>query len=61
MLFSLKTWRSLLLGHVYLLALSKKIETSIGLGIAVVIVMAIIVPANNLINTYLLKEGSWLG
>ncbi len=47
------------LGMCTFLALSKKIETSIGLGIAVVIVMAITVPANNLINTYLLKEGSW--
>lgn len=47
------------LGMCTFLALSKKIETAIGLGIAVVIVMAITVPANNLINTYLLKEGSW--
>lgn len=47
------------LGMCTFLALSKKIETSIGLGIAVIIVMAITVPANNLINTYLLKEGSW--
>ncbi|MEN9465053.1 MAG: Na(+)-translocating NADH-quinone reductase subunit [Pseudomonadota bacterium] len=47
------------LGMCTFLALSKKIETAIGLGIAVIIVMTITVPANNLINTYLLKEGSW--
>lgn len=47
------------LGMCTFLALSKKIETAIGLGIAVVIVMTITVPVNNLINTYLLKEGSW--
>ena len=37
---------------------SKKIQTAIGLGIAVVVVQTITVPANNLIYTYLLKEGA---
>lgn len=50
---------SFFLGMCTFLALSKQIKTAIGLGIAVVIVMTITVPANNLINTYLLKEGSW--
>ena len=45
------------------LAISKKIQTSLGLGIAVVVVLAITVPVNNLIYTYLLKEGAlaWAG
>ena len=45
------------------MAVSKKIETAIGLGIAVVVVQAITVPANNLIFTYLLKDGAlaWAG
>lgn len=51
------------LGMCTFLAISKKIETAIGLGIAVVVVQAITVPANNLIYTYLLKEGAlaWAG
>ncbi len=45
------------------IAVSKKIETAVGLGIAVTIVQTLTVPANNLIYTYLLKEGalSWAG
>lgn len=50
---------SFFLGMCTFLALSKQIKTAIGLGIAVIIVMSVTVPANNLINTYLLKEGSW--
>lgn len=50
---------SFFLGMCTFLALSKQVKTAIGLGIAVVIVMTITVPANNLINTYLLAEGSW--
>ncbi|MFP6845335.1 MAG: NADH:ubiquinone reductase (Na(+)-transporting) subunit E [Thalassolituus sp.] len=51
------------LGMCTFLAISKKIETAIGLGIAVVVVQTITIPANNLIYTYLLKEGalSWAG
>lgn len=51
------------LGMCTFLAVSKKIETAIGLGIAVVVVQAITVPANNLIFTYLLKDGAlaWAG
>ncbi len=51
------------LGMCTFLAISKKIATSIGLGIAVIVVLAITVPANNLIYQHLLKEGalSWTG
>lgn len=51
------------LGMCTFLAVSKKIETALGLGVAVVVVQTITVPANNLILNYLLKEDalSWLG
>lgn len=51
------------LGMCTFLAVSKKIETAFGLGIAVTIVQAITVPANNLILNTFLKPGalSWLG
>jgi Na+-transporting NADH:ubiquinone oxidoreductase subunit E len=51
------------LGMCTFIAVSKKIETALGLGIAVIVVQAITVPANNLILNYLLKEDalSWLG
>jgi Na+-transporting NADH:ubiquinone oxidoreductase subunit E len=45
------------------LALSKKVETAIGLGIAVVVVLAITVPLNNLLYQNLLVDGAleWAG
>jgi Na+-transporting NADH:ubiquinone oxidoreductase subunit E len=51
------------LGMCTLLAVSKKLETAVGLGIAVIVVQAITVPANNLIYRLVLKAGalSWLG
>jgi Na+-transporting NADH:ubiquinone oxidoreductase subunit E len=51
------------LGMCTFLAVSKKVDTAFGLGIAVIVVQTITVPANNLIYQYLLKEGalSWLG
>ena len=51
------------LGMCTFLAVSKKVDTAIGLGIAVVVVQTITVPANNLIFQFLLKPGalSWLG
>ena len=54
---------SFFLGMCTFLAVSKKIETALGLGIAVVVVQAITVPANNIILTLFLKPGalSWLG
>ena len=54
---------SFFLGMCTFIAISKKISTAIGLGIAVIVVLAITVPANNLIYNYLLKDGAlaWAG
>lgn len=54
---------SFFLGMCTFLAVSKKIETALGLGIAVILVQSITVPANNLIYQYLLKDGAltWAG
>ena len=51
------------LGMCTFLAFSKKIQAALGLGIAVVVVLAVTVPVNNLIYTYVLKEGAlaWAG
>ena len=51
------------LGMCTFLAISKKIETAIGLGLAVVVVQVITVPANHLIYAYLLRDGAlaWAG
>ncbi|GGN32653.1 MULTISPECIES: NADH:ubiquinone reductase (Na(+)-transporting) subunit E [Marinomonas] len=51
------------LGMCTFLALSKKVETAIGLGIAVVVVLAITVPLNNLLYQNLLADGAleWAG
>lgn len=51
------------LGMCTFIAISKKISTAIGLGVAVVVVLAITVPVNNLIFNYLLKDGAlaWAG
>ena len=51
------------LGMCTFIAISKKVETAIGLGIAVVVVLGITVPINNLILNYLLRDGAlaWAG
>ena len=51
------------LGMCSFLSISKKVETSIGLGFAVIFVLSITAPANWAINEYLLAEGalSWAG
>ena len=51
------------LGMCTFLAVSKKIETALGLGVAVVVVQTLTVPANNLLYQYLLKDGAlaWAG
>ncbi|MDR0737431.1 MAG: NADH:ubiquinone reductase (Na(+)-transporting) subunit E [Zoogloeaceae bacterium] len=51
------------LGMCSFIAISKKVETAIGLGIAVIVVQTITLPANNLIYTHLLKDGAlaWAG
>ena len=46
------------LGMCSFLAVSKKVETAMGLGAAVVFVLAITCPLNNILYTYLLKEGA---
>ena len=45
------------------IAVSKKVYTALGLGIAVTFVMALTVPLNNLLYQYLLKDGAlaWAG
>ncbi len=51
------------LGMCTFLAVSKKISTAMGLGLAVIVVLGITVPLNNLILTYLLDENAlaWTG
>ncbi len=51
------------LGMCTFLAISKKVKTAIGLGIAVIAVLTITVPVNNLIYTYFLADGAlaWAG
>jgi len=51
------------LGMCTFLAISKKVDAAIGLGIAVVVVLGITVPVNNLIFTYFLDDGAlaWAG
>jgi Na+-transporting NADH:ubiquinone oxidoreductase subunit E len=53
----------LFLGMCTFLAVSKKVETAIGLGVAVIVVQAITVPVNNLIYQFLLQDGAlaWAG
>ena len=54
---------SFFLGMCTFLAVSKKVETALGLGAAVIVVQGITVPVNNLIYAFLLKPGalSWAG
>lgn len=51
------------LGMCTFLAVSKKVDTAFGLGIAVIFVLGITIPLNNLIYQHLLKEGAlaWMG
>ena len=48
---------SFFLGMCTFLAVSKKVKTAMGLGIAVIVVQTVAVPANNLIYNYVLKDG----
>ena len=54
---------SFFLGMCTFIAVSKKVSTAIGLGIAVVVVQGITLPLNNLLYRYLLSENalSWAG
>ncbi|AHE50633.1 Na(+)-translocating NADH-quinone reductase subunit E [Aeromonas encheleia] len=49
---------SFFLGMCTFLAVSKKVKTAMGLGIAVIVVQTVAVPANNLIYNYVLKDGA---
>jgi Na+-transporting NADH:ubiquinone oxidoreductase subunit E len=52
------------LGMCTFLAVSKNVKNAMGLGIAVIVILGITVPANNLIYTQLLKKGAlgqWFG
>ena len=46
------------LGMCTFLAVSKTVKTALGLGVAVIVIMTITIPANNLIYQYLLKKGA---
>ncbi len=46
------------LGMCSYLAVSKKVSTSLGLGLAVIFVLAITLPVNYLLENYVLKEGA---
>ena len=54
---------SFFLGMCTFLAVSKKIQTAAGLGVAVIVVLSITVPVNNLIYQNLLSDGAlaWAG
>jgi Na+-transporting NADH:ubiquinone oxidoreductase subunit E len=51
------------LGMCSYLAVSKTVNTAVGLGAAVIFVLAITVPVNYLLDTYILRPGAltWLG
>lgn len=54
---------SFFLGMCSFLAVSRKVETAIGLGGAVVVMLAITVPLNQLLNEHVLEPGAlaWIG
>jgi len=51
------------LGMCTFIAISKKVQTAMGLGVAVIVILGITTPINNLIYQNLLKEGAlaWAG
>jgi len=51
------------LGMCSFLACSKKVETALGLGMAVIFVLTVTTPLNQFLNSHLLEEGSlaWAG
>jgi Na+-transporting NADH:ubiquinone oxidoreductase subunit E len=54
---------SFFLGMCTFLAISKKVKTAVGLGGAVLVIMVITLPLNNLVLNYILKPGAlaWAG
>jgi Na+-transporting NADH:ubiquinone oxidoreductase subunit E len=51
---------SFFLGMCTFLAVSKKVSTALGLGVAVIVVQVITIPANNLLYTLFLKKGAFV-
>lgn len=51
------------LGMCTFIALSKNVKTAVSLGVAVIVIQTLTVPANNLLFQYLIKPGAlkWLG
>jgi Na+-transporting NADH:ubiquinone oxidoreductase subunit E len=51
------------LGMCTFLAVSRSVETALGLGVAVIVVQVVTVPANQLLHQYLLRDGAlaWAG
>jgi Na+-transporting NADH:ubiquinone oxidoreductase subunit E len=51
------------LGMCTFLAVSKSVKTAMGLGVAVIVIQTITIPANHLLFQYLLKPGAlaWMG
>ncbi|WP_164102782.1 NADH:ubiquinone reductase (Na(+)-transporting) subunit E [Candidatus Laterigemmans baculatus] len=51
------------LGMCTFLAISKDVKTALGLGVAVIVIQAITVPANNLLYQFFLRDGAmaWAG
>jgi len=54
---------SFFLGMCMFLAVSRRVETAVGLGVAVLVVQSVTVPVNNLIHRFLLRDGAlaWAG
>jgi len=54
---------SFFLGMCTFLAVSKRVETAVGVGVAMIVVQTVTVPINNLIHSYVLAPGalSWAG
>jgi Na+-transporting NADH:ubiquinone oxidoreductase subunit E len=50
---------SFFLGVCTFLAVSKRVETALGLGAAIIVILTITVPVNQLILTWLLAPGTW--
>ncbi|KAA9009414.1 NADH:ubiquinone reductase (Na(+)-transporting) subunit E [Histidinibacterium aquaticum] len=50
---------SFFLGVCTFLAVSKRVETAVGLGLAITAILTVTVPVNQLIFTHLLKPGAW--
>lgn len=47
------------LGMCTFLAVSRRLETAVGVGVALIVVQTITVPTNYLVQTLLLSEGAW--